>query len=365
MVLRAAWTVLGVRWSVPANQSLPRLLYIRFHWGYMVSGSNSIVFTHGGGRFGNQFLNAANLIALDREFDSLDVIDLALIPYSEHYQNDNMPLISVDNASMENIWKTLFNGLWSVNPKKRAIFVRWDKIRCRTVHSLADHAPNAQSVCAGHTNYAVPGEMFESLRLNDAAETVFNRQPLTVLSGWRGRCWPLVKTHETAVREALTIGTPHRERAREFIQSLRDDYDCLVGVLLRQGDYRSWHDGDYYFETSRYEQWLDSHERSHSNERIGYVIASDEPQHGHFEATNRHTATGKEIGTGHYLESLVELSLCDVILTPPSTFSTCAAFLGETPVVPLHDENPTDSWVKLDGHLFDCLEHPHMSESVK
>jgi hypothetical protein len=325
------------------------------------------VFTHGGGRFGNQFLNAANLIALDREFKQFDVVDLALTPYRDHYQYDTMPWMSTEHTSMGHLWRSLFNGLWAVNPNKRSQFVRLDKVRCRAVHRLADRAPGAQSVCAGYTNYAVSGESFEQLRLNEAVETVFDRKPLTVLAGWGGRCWPLVESHEMEVRKALAIGSPHRESAREFVQSLRDDYDYdrLVGVLLRQGDYLSWNDGDYYFETSKYQQWLDGYERAYDGERVGFVIASDETQQGYFEAANRHTATGEEIGIGHYLESLVELLLCDEILTPPSTFSTCAAFLGETPVVPLHDEIDTDRWERLDGHLFDCLKHPHMSESVK
>jgi hypothetical protein len=38
---------------------------------------------------------------------------------------------------------------------------------------------------------------------------------------------------------------------------------------------------------------------------------------------------------GHFVESMTELSLCDVIVSPPSTFAGWAAFLGQVPQLSL------------------------------
>ena len=76
-------------------------------------------------------------------------------------------------------------------------------------------------------------------------------------------------------------------------------------------------------------------------------------------------ATGEAVGPNHYLENLAELSICDAILTPPSTFSTVAAFLGNTPLVPLYSDVLDDGWTHLNEALLESLQHPEMNTSVK
>ena len=66
------------------------------------------------------------------------------------------------------------------------------------------------------------------------------------------------------------------------------------------------------------------------------VVATDENQppdilHG----LNAVWCTGAIGQTGHFVESMTELSLCDVIVSPPSTFAGWAAFMGQVPQLPL------------------------------
>jgi len=111
---------------------------------------------------------------------------------------------------------------------------------------------------------------------------------------------------------------------------------------------------------------MQAYAATRENEDTGFLIASDETQDPtKFDDKRYHFATGEGIGSNHFLESFVELSLCDLVLTPPSTFAVFAAFLGDIPIVPLTENSGSDGWEHLENNLFDALTHPSLSESVQ
>ncbi|MEE6210326.1 hypothetical protein U3A55_09175 [Salarchaeum sp. III] len=149
------------------------------------------------------------------------------------------------------------------------------------------------------------------------------------------------------------------------MESLRDEFDILVGVLVRQGDYRNWRDGRYFIEPSEYRERLLEFASEFPNEKVGFVIASDEPQSESVFVDDRFVfTTGIAGGDGHYVESFTELSFCDVVMTPPSTFSVFAAFLGDIPVVPLYEDISSREWEWLESALMDSVGHPEMSAAI-
>ncbi len=84
------------------------------------------------------------------------------------------------------------------------------------------------------------------------------------------------------------------------------------------------------------------------------------------QTANVNFATGIAVGKGHYLESMAELSQCDMIMTPPSTFGVWAAFLGDIPILPLCDPSQVVSKQNLlYNNIFDAVFHPEMSVLVK
>jgi hypothetical protein len=63
---------------------------------------------------------------------------------------------------------------------------------------------------------------------------------------------------------------------------------------------------------------------------------------------------------------MAELSQCDMIMTPPSTFGVWAAFLGDIPILPLCDPSQVVSKQNLlYNNIFDAVFHPEMSVLVK
>src|ERR1019366_8455995 len=113
-----------------------------------------------------------------------------------------------------------------------------------------------------------------------------------------------------------------------------------VGVHIRQSDYRQWDNGRFYFSTAQYAGWIRQLVDLHPGRRIAVVVASDEWQDpAQFAGLPIYPATGNPNAGGHWFENWIELSLCDIVVCPPSTFSATAAFLGEVPLWPVMAED--------------------------
>jgi hypothetical protein len=236
-----------------------------------------------------------------------------------------------------------------------------------SLHGLASVRTDAQSILSGSTiKRGVPGKQIGSLNLDDSANLgLLQARNLTMLAGWGVRSWRLVRKHCEEIRHRIIPNRRYMERAEQFISKRRLEADRVVGVLIRQSDYTTWKDGKYYFSTSKYAKWINKIDQKMDGENV-FVIASEVPQPEEaFEGLPCVFATGEAVGKRHYLESFAELSLCDLIVTPPSTFSTLAAFLGDVPIVPLYGEVDKKGFEKLEDHIFDAIEHRHMSMSVK
>ncbi len=151
------------------------------------------------------------------------------------------------------------------------------------------------------------------------------------------RNWELFSEHQQTIRDFFVPVPPFTQRAQAFIDTLRDlSYDMLVGVLIRQTDYRNWNGGKYFFTTSQYTDWMKQILDLFPAKNIGFIVASDEQQKpSAFQGLNLHFTSGSVNCGGHYLESLLELSACDLIASPPSTFSAWASFMGNKPLLPL------------------------------
>ena len=198
--------------------------------------------------------------------------------------------------------------------------------------------------------------------------SLLDQAATTFLCGWQIRCWNLVKKHEVKIRASLSLEPKYMNIANKFIQDLRQKYNFLIGVLIRQNDYARWLDGKFYFTTEQYIEWIVQAAKIFENHgKVGFIIAADQPQNlALFQPLNAHFSTGIAGGSGHYLESMVELSRCDIIMTPPSTFSAWSGFMGNTPLLPLYKQSQVISRNDLlNNHLFDALEHHYMSFAVK
>jgi hypothetical protein len=189
---------------------------------------------------------------------------------------------------------------------------------------------------------------------------------VTVLCGPKIRAWSLVKKHQTAVVERLRIRTDIRAKAEAFVRALRSRYDYLIGVMVRQGDYRTYRNGEFFFASERYALWMRQALSMFTDKgRVGFIVASDDVQDPSvYQGLPYAFSTGIRGSTGHYLESLAELALCDLILTPPSSFGAWGAFSANAGIIPLVGVNQALRREDQLGSFYDCLRHPVMGRVI-
>ncbi|HEY9827654.1 MAG TPA: alpha-1,2-fucosyltransferase [Stenomitos sp.] len=305
-----------------------------------------LIYTHGAGRLGNQLFAYAHLLAFVEEHpDDFELINLSFIPYSTFLaQPPLLPSPTPEGHPVLHFLATLA----TIDPSQGKVSWLPEKVlvNCaRLLHGYGAIAPHGQSLIVGDIYYwsFIAGQRLEHLDLaSPAVVEQLNRKAFSVLAGWSIRSWQLVAKHENAIRQKLAIHPRYATVATTFIDGLRQQYDFLVGVAIRQGDYRSSAEvfKRFLFESDQYARWIEQAAVAFAGKgRVGFVITADEPQEREMFGPHVHFSTGIAGGNGHYLESLMELALCDVLLTSATTFGIWAAFLGNIPIILLWDAN--------------------------
>jgi hypothetical protein len=122
-----------------------------------------------------------------------------------------------------------------------------------------------------------------------------------LLAGWRLRDWQLFEKHQAVIRRFLMPAERFRRIAEGMIRDLRQRHDVLVGLLIRQDDYRLWCGGKFFFTTEQYRGFL-LQLRERYGPRAAFVVAADERQpEDAFAGLDVHLCTGAMGQPGHYM----------------------------------------------------------------
>jgi len=314
--------------------------------------TTTIVFTHGGGRFGNQLIQFAHLIAMAEEQQDFDLVNCSFWPYANLCAGTSQnPLCFYSPAghrppALGRALARVIEGTLSSVPARLEESLRFRLPR------LPHKYWTSRSVDLHDTWGGVDVTAFGGLRDADpprpdwrTAETFdlsspelvarLRRRGVVFFAGWPVRTRAAFDRHADTIRAFLGPARMFADKAQAFIAALRAQHRTLVGVQIRQQDYRSFNGGRFFFPSSQYREWMVQAARVFGPDCC-LVVASDEAQPTQLlDGINAVWCTGKAVGPGHFVENIAELSLCDAILSPPSTFSGWAAFLGKVPFLTL------------------------------
>lgn len=132
--------------------------------------------------------------------------------------------------------------------------------------------------------------------------------------------------HGGLIREFLRPWDTHMSRARELADAARKKGSLLVGVHVRQGDYRRAKGGRFYYSHDQYRRVMDQVESVFGSESVCFLVCSDE-----YVPRERFRGLDVSYGNGHELEDLYGLAYCDRLIGPPSTYGKWASFYGAVP----------------------------------
>ncbi len=164
--------------------------------------------------------------------------------------------------------------------------------------------------------------------LNDPSYLrLLERGGVLFAKGWKFRDDVNLVRYRRAIADYFTPVSAIRDKAGDVITRARFSGNPVIGVHIRQGDYRGWKGGAHYFETSQYAHWMREVGALYPGEKPTFLICSSDPVD--FRVFGDLPVVA---GPGEVVADLHALSLCDAIMGPPSTFSTWASYCGNVPL---------------------------------
>jgi hypothetical protein len=141
--------------------------------------------------------------------------------------------------------------------------------------------------------------------------------------------------------------------ARDTVERARRGSDLLVGLHIRQTDYREYREGIFYYDRQDYRRAMKKMTAIFTGRRVAFLVCSDQEQNAHTFAPFRIT-----MGPGTPLGDLHSLAECDYVIGPPSTYSLWAAFYGSKPLYHMIEPDPPNdlsAFTVPDGR-FECID---------
>lgn len=319
-----------------------------------------VVYTYGAGRLGNQVLRFLHWLAWARaNEDAVEVLDLAFWHWAKYFsvwREHPGCLFPLRRTRMDRLARML--DLLPDRARKLTEDRWWLQ---RMTQSIARRWPRCQAL-------TINDRSGERINLEDPQFLqVVREYRVSTCAGWCIAGWNYVEEQQHALRAWFQPAHEWRQRAEDFMGALRAKHDIVVGLLARQTDYRIWNGGRFFFSTAQYARWIRQALNLHLGRNVIVILASEAWQDPRELAGLPYVfAPGAKNLAGHWFDSFVALSLCDLVISPPSTFSAAAAFIGRIPLLPVtradQDLNTADI---LQNSLIDAARHPEFSIAVK
>ena len=158
-----------------------------------------------------------------------------------------------------------------------------------------------------------------------------SRKGLHFIQGWEFLAIKLLTTHKATIHQFFQPEINLKNTIDNFFRSIGQSKD-LVGVHIRQGDYKFFEQGKFFYEVEDYLSIMKS--LKEKNPEISFLIC-----------TNNKSISSQDFGTlnvtfapGHELIDLYLLAKCNYIMGPPSTYSLWASFYGNVPLYQIEDK---------------------------
>jgi hypothetical protein len=167
----------------------------------------------------------------------------------------------------------------------------------------------------------------QHLDLNsDAFLNVLEAHRVVFVQGWNFRSGLNCERHRAEVCAFFTPWEKHLAAVRAVVDPIRDRDRLLVGTHVRRTDYQRFLDGRFFYSHAQYRSLMESVEAIYPEREVTFVVCSDEPV-----PSEAFAGLDVVLGPGQELEDLYALAACDLIIGPPSTYTTWASYYGAVP----------------------------------
>lgn len=184
-------------------------------------------------------------------------------------------------------------------------------------------------------------------------EAVMKNNHLVLVEGWLVPWHDLFIKYKQEIIDLFAFKESVKSHANAQLEKL-PECDIRLGIHIRRGDYRTWHNGKYYFTDEQYLSFIRQFLALHPDKKVNIFICGNDPEldkDRFIKELPDHPITFPEGNPG---EDLCLLSCCDYLIGAPSTFTLVASMYRNLPLCWVMDAGQpltNDSFGYFD-HLF-------------
>lgn len=159
-----------------------------------------------------------------------------------------------------------------------------------------------------------------------------------IVEGWAIRFYGLFIKYIDEIKDLFAFNDDIRKRVESLIRTTAPQADILLGVHIRRGDYKTWHNGKYYFDDNVYVDRIRQFTNLYPGKRITVYICGNDPSLDKKFYLDNLKALNVFFPEGNPGEDLCLLSNCDYLIGAPSTFSLVASMYKDIPLYWIEEE---------------------------
>jgi hypothetical protein len=269
------------------------------------------------GRLGNLLLQYTNLIAFAEEHQAT-ILNPSFFDYNHYFLGTHKDFLS------------RYPSHNSLNLPRPLRVCFYKLLRFADQSGILANLPGSTFIDLPiHDDYHLDSPEF--LDLFHHSKHIFLRRT------WRS-IYRLKNRHHIEKARTFFQLVPHRaRRVQNFIDQVKSRSDILIGVHIRQTDFRDHRGGKYYFTTPQYAALMAKTAALFLNQAVAFVICSDSPQ-----SPENFPSLKTHFPEPEHVEDLFILASCDYIIGPAiSSYCAIASMFGSKPRLSLESSEQT------------------------
>jgi hypothetical protein len=280
--------------------------------------ANKVTIINHGGQLGNQLWNYASIYAYALE-KGYDCCNPAFFHYQKFFPKTKTTLLP----------KIFFGPLFNFFPKKR-YSISWlynCYIKLKFGSKKIAKAVKSSDEDGGLALFFLPPTENNNQQQNKELSIAENTTNNILFSGYAFRNPTGLLKYHSQISQYFSPQPKISATVNKLIAEARKKYSKIIGVHIRQGDYRNFMDGKYYFSPEKISLILNDFIKKTGLNNSCFIISSD-------EKINPKTFSGLNIilSSGKTMEDLFTLAKTDIIIGTNSTFGAFAAYYGNIPM---------------------------------
>jgi hypothetical protein len=152
------------------------------------------------------------------------------------------------------------------------------------------------------------------------------------LSGYLFEARSLFAKHAAEIRSQFDFDEETKMQGRKYLSLLREPGVEIVGVHIRQTDFRTYVGGRWFYTAEQYARVMRWLVAQYSDRQLRFLVCSDERQ-----TLDAFHGLDVHLHSSSYAADMFVLTRCDRLISTSSSFARAAAFLGRIPLLRIFD----------------------------